>query len=319
LTSDAKPGAVLAVVDPRTASGVVAAAADQAARRGLDLDVLGVVDPPRDLNAAAAAAGVSPDALLDRLIGAVRREIEAALPTGLNAPVTVRCGKAFIEIIQHARRRGAAMVVKAPDPFAGLAGRLFASTDQHLLRKCPVPVWLCEPDLARPVRTVLAAVDVDPEAEEPDTLADVNARVMETALAVCDAASELHVIHAWQAEDAGLFWAFGASGDGESAAQNYADLVQKGRRRAIDALVAPYKSAAPGPRLIARLVRGAPHAVIAEQVRRVRADVLVMGTVARTGLRGVIIGNTAENILNTAVGSVIAVKPSGFVCPIAED
>jgi len=41
-----------------------------------------------------------------------------------------------------------------------------------------------------------------------------------------------------------------------------------------------------------------------------------MGTVARTGLPGLLIGNTAEKILNRVTASVLAVKPEGFVSPL---
>jgi nucleotide-binding universal stress UspA family protein len=45
-------------------------------------------------------------------------------------------------------------------------------------------------------------------------------------------------------------------------------------------------------------------------------DILVMGTVARTGIAGFIIGNTAENILQTVTCSLLARKPNGFISPV---
>jgi nucleotide-binding universal stress UspA family protein len=41
-----------------------------------------------------------------------------------------------------------------------------------------------------------------------------------------------------------------------------------------------------------------------------------MGTVGRTGLPGFFIGNTAEEVLQTATTSVLAVKPAGFESPV---
>jgi nucleotide-binding universal stress UspA family protein len=41
-----------------------------------------------------------------------------------------------------------------------------------------------------------------------------------------------------------------------------------------------------------------------------------MGTLARAGLRGLLIGNTAERVLDDLDASVIAVKPPGFVSPL---
>ena len=44
-----------------------------------------------------------------------------------------------------------------------------------------------------------------------------------------------------------------------------------------------------------------------------------MGTVSRTGIAGLIIGNTAETILRSVRCSVLAVKPEGFVSPVSID
>jgi nucleotide-binding universal stress UspA family protein len=41
-----------------------------------------------------------------------------------------------------------------------------------------------------------------------------------------------------------------------------------------------------------------------------------MGTVARIGIPGFIMGNTAETILNHIDCSVLAVKPPGFATPV---
>jgi len=43
---------------------------------------------------------------------------------------------------------------------------------------------------------------------------------------------------------------------------------------------------------------------------------VVMGTVARVGIPGFIIGNTAESILYRLNQSVFAIKPQGYVSPV---
>jgi len=45
-------------------------------------------------------------------------------------------------------------------------------------------------------------------------------------------------------------------------------------------------------------------------------DLIVMGTVAMTGMPGFIIGNTAEAILQQVYCSVLAIKPEGFHSPV---
>ncbi len=46
-------------------------------------------------------------------------------------------------------------------------------------------------------------------------------------------------------------------------------------------------------------------------------DLVVMGTICRTGVPGFFVGNTAESILQQVECSVLTVKPDGFVTPVA--
>ena len=41
-----------------------------------------------------------------------------------------------------------------------------------------------------------------------------------------------------------------------------------------------------------------------------------MGTLARTGISGLVMGNTAERLLPLLPCSVLAIKPEGFECPL---
>jgi len=65
------------------------------------------------------------------------------------------------------------------------------------------------------------------------------------------------------------------------------------------------------------LVEGYPDDLIPELVVSQGIDLLVMGTVCRTGIAGFLIGNTAEEVLNDVDCSVLALKPEGFVTPVA--
>ncbi len=59
----------------------------------------------------------------------------------------------------------------------------------------------------------------------------------------------------------------------------------------------------------------APKAIV-KLARSNKIDLLVMGTVCRTGLVGFFIGNTAEKVLSEVNCSVLTVKPEGFVTPV---
>ena len=64
------------------------------------------------------------------------------------------------------------------------------------------------------------------------------------------------------------------------------------------------------------LVKGWARKVIPDLAKRIEADLIVMGSVARTGVPGFIVGNTAEIILHQIDCSVLAIKPPGFATPV---
>ena len=63
-------------------------------------------------------------------------------------------------------------------------------------------------------------------------------------------------------------------------------------------------------------LRGQPEKRIPAFIDENGIDILVMGTVARTGIAGFLIGNTAENVIQELSCSLLALKPKGFVSPV---
>lgn len=312
-----RPSRILAIADGPNGAGALAAAAGLAKRHGAALEIMTCVEPPRDLQTLSKLSGRSPDALID-LLSQERRDIaQARIATELpdfKGTLHTAVGKAFVEIIRHGTAIGADMVVKGAEPLSGVDRFLFSSTDQHLLRKCPCALWLQGGVGSTAPRRVIAAVDVDAwDAAEPETLKALNQRVIETARAVAAPHGEVMALHAWEAAGEGGLWAFGAAEDGRKVADAYVKEMRQIRDSALHALVADFDL---HPPVVPRLVRGAPEQVIPQTADALNADAVVIGTIARTGLGGVIIGNTAENTINALSCSVIAVKPDGFVSPL---
>ena len=314
---------VLAVVEPEGDAELLHAAQAVAARHGARLDVMSCLEPPSDLGALARASGMEPEAMLERLTEERRARVAEAAAEALGetpAGITVALGKTFIEVIRHVLRHGTDLVVKTAETPEGLPSLFFTSTDQHLLRKCPCPVWLRMPGAATLPRRVIAAVDLDAqEGSEGEARARMNRRVIETAVRISSGSDGLvHVLHAWEPAGEELISVFSPARHSRAAADSYVAEVESARRRALSNLVRPFQRRLPeGPRLVEHLVRGPARRVIDERAREFEIDVIVLGTVVRTGLVGVIIGNTAEDILNTVECSVVAVKPEDFVSPIA--
>jgi nucleotide-binding universal stress UspA family protein len=319
-----RPSRILAVMDGDDTEIALRSALALADRHGAALEVLACVEPPHDLAIVARHSGRPPEdliaALAERRRAEMRARLSALAPDPRPEP-QVAVGKAYLEIVRHVARRGCDFAIKKAEPLSGINRFLFASTDQHLLRKCPCPVWLQTAAAPAAPRRVLAAVDLDlSDAAEPATLAALNRRVIEVARGVADGPeAEVVVLHAWEAIGEGMVWAFSGGSDARISADRYVNEILESRRQAMDRLLGPLRrDGAAGPRLVPRLARGAPERVIGEQCRELGADLAVLGTVARTGLSGVFIGNTAENIINSLDRPVLAVKPEGFVSPLLD-
>jgi len=318
---------VLAVAATPDDAETVAAAAGFAARQGASLSLLACIEPHSDLDRLARSTGMTRAQMTARQVTARQQTLMAlAREIGLTDPgaVTVTVGKPYIEISRHVAANGIDVVVKPAERLHGAGRFLFASTDQHLVRNCPCAVWLRLPDAPDPPVTILAAVDVDDwDAREPETLAALNRQIVETGLRLAGGQNgAVHVLHAWDAMGEGLVGLFAPAQDARSAAQIYVNDVQTAHAASLERLIAPYRAQARqagGPRIASVLGKGPVRAVIAQQVDRRGVDILVMGTVARTGLSGIVIGNTAEDILNTVGCSVMTVKPEGFVSPLQLD
>jgi nucleotide-binding universal stress UspA family protein len=65
------------------------------------------------------------------------------------------------------------------------------------------------------------------------------------------------------------------------------------------------------------LVQGSAPEAVMDLMKKKRINLLVMGTVARTGIAGLLVGNTAEQLIDDVRCSVVAVKPPGFISPVA--
>src|SRR5262249_7150178 len=62
---------------------------------------------------------------------------------------------------------------------------------------------------------------------------------------------------------------------------------------------------------------GAPWQTIGVVARRIEADLIALGSVGRSGIPGLFIGNTAEKVLRHCDSSILAVKPDDFISPVA--
>jgi len=237
----------------------------------------------------------------------------------------VLTGILFLEVIYEILRNEHDLVFKTTDS-GELLNRVFGSDDMHLLRKCPCPVWLVKPESPKTYQMILAAVDVNEyyPTEELDTRRILNHQILEMAssLALSECA-ELHIIHSWLALYEGMMrGAFMARPEEEVV--SYIEKVKQQHVQNMNVLMSESIDKLGQDTLEflkpkKHLIKGDPRKIIPAFAEEIKADLVVMGTVARTGISGFFMGNTAETILNQLNCSVLAIKPQGFITPVTLD
>jgi universal stress protein E len=283
-----------------------------AERLSARLTLAGCAEPPSpDL---LAAAGLAPALLEQIALDSESDALEALrVQSGAAPGVRIRAlrGTPFLAVIREVLREGHDLVVVPAPGAPGVVDRILPSQALHLVRKCPVPVWLLRPD-AQPIpQRIGAAVEGDPARSELDH------RILATAFALAAACGArvdaLHVLSLHPSES--MLRGRGGLGEAEVAA-----IVDRARAQAdatLRALTAEF--AGSGAPSAPHVLHGAPAQAIPAFAREAGLDLLVMGSVGRSGIAGLVIGNTAEEMLQHTECSILALKPPGFVSPVTLD
>jgi nucleotide-binding universal stress UspA family protein len=213
-----------------------------------------------------------------------------------------------LEIIHEVVRSKDELVVITAAGELRLKDTLCGDTSIHLLRKCPCPVWIVKPLHSRFYNRILAAVDAHTYDHERNTL---NIKVMEAAASLARLEqSEIYVVHTWIAPGTLRF--------GSELSQEGKEPVVSDAREARVAWLKELVRICPleAVRYQVHLLEGEPAKAIPALAKRKRVDVIVMGTVSRTGLAALFIGNMAEKVLRQVDCSVLTVKPDALVTPV---
>lgn len=235
---------------------------------------------------------------------------------GLRAELSVETNKhTSVKVIRQVIRNNIDVLIKQQAQ-NGAPG--YSALDMQLLRKCPCPVWLAQP-IAHSVTSTSVAVAVD-ASDTSEEAKSFNTKLLQGA--------------------GDLAMSMGKSLDVVSCCEDivHATVLQSGLQlgwmsvspQEIDQAIAD--SMAIHKQQLAELVqhaqlshklsihqhqlKGVPSEQIPLFIEQNNIDILVMGTVARTGLSGFIMGNTSESILQQLNCTLLAYKPSGFVSPV---
>jgi nucleotide-binding universal stress UspA family protein len=218
--------------------------------------------------------------------------VEPACRRGVAVQVEVLLGRPLVEIIRAVLRNGHDLVVLGGEAQEGRLGDLLRRTAVHLLRDCPCAVWVVKGDQRGPYRQVLAAVDADEDwsGDQRESL-----RVLELAKSVAESENcDLRIVYGlghWTSD-----YSVRRLGSHDSRVDQL--LRRCGLSRAHHRVFIESEAVVD---------------VVAAHCAEV--DVLVMGTVWRSGPAGVLVADAAQDALARVDCSVLAVKPEGLITP----
>lgn len=227
---------------------------------------------------------------------------------GVEASYEARTGRPFVEIIRTVAREGCDLVVKAAKGRGRIGWPLLGSTALHLVRKCPVPVWLVGERSDPSPKRVMALLASDTTSDERQSL---DRRVLAVACGIAKATgAELGVGAAWDAPGETLL----ARRMPEAKLREYLESARRQAEEGLGRALEPYGASINPTRV--HLVRGLPYVELVKLASE-RADLVVIGTTHSKGAGMMLIREEAEEVINRLDCSIVAVKPAEFVSPLA--
>lgn len=207
-------------------------------------------------------------------------------------------------ILQVALETEPRYVVKGTEYHSVAERAIFVDTDWQLIRTCPYPLWLVKPHEVAEKPVVVAAVDPVHTHDKPARLDQL---IIDSAKAISGATKgEVHLFHTYES----------IVGVGREATKTFRPIklpvdelskkIRAEHREQLDALARANDIAAKH----VHQLPGNPRDVLPGFVRRQKADLVVMGALARWGLKRMVIGSTAEKVLDHLPCDILIVRLS---------
>ena len=205
-------------------------------------------------------------------------------------------------IVQLALEMEPRYVVKGTEYHSVAERAIFVDTDWQLIRTCPFPLWLVKPHKLSEQPVVIAAVDPVHAHDKP---AHLDQLIVDSAQAITSPANgEVHLLHTYQR----------IVGIGREATKTFkpialpvdelSEKIRTEHREQLDALAAANGIDAEHTHQLP----GSTRDVLPTFARTEGADVVVMGALARWGLRRMVIGSTAEKVLDHLPCDILIVR-----------
>jgi universal stress protein E len=233
---------------------------------------------------------------LERTANRLRRE-EIIVNT------TVQTGYPIHEAILRQVRRTKADLLIIEARKHGFLGRLLLSQiDFELIRHCPIPLLIVKGRAAWRSPRILAALDPFHAHDKPSVLDRIIVDAAQAVAAVMR--GSVHATHAYR-PFASYISAVPMSEAAAAALPAREKSYTAAIRREFYQAVSRYGIA----RKKAHLVCGDPTVALPALARSMRAGLVVMGAMSRSGLKRIFIGDTAARVLDALPCDVLVVRP----------
>ena len=231
--------------------------------------------------------------------------IQRAKDRGLAANAKLAIGEGWVEITREVMHGGHDVVIVGTRNVGAVQRFLFGSTAMKLLHNCPCPVWVTRPEPRPLPHNILVASDFSEVTEDALRLG--------LGIAAMSGA-KVNLVHAVD-YPLDRLW---SSGLLDTSTQIYHDKVKADARERLSEQLVRVGGESPAAKVELHIVEGVSIAdtAILDFIQHYHIDLLVIGTMARSGIPGVFIGNTAERLVTHVPCSMLAVKPAEFESPI---
>lgn len=195
------------------------------------------------------------------------------------------------------------LVIKGTHYHSAADRGIMIDTDWQLIRTCPYPLWLVKREEFRAEPVIIAAVDPTHEHDKPMAL---DQSIVDAAKSIAGPSNgEVHLLHTYEK----------LTGIGKAA--NHAikstilpideleKRIQKTHREALNSLAE--KNGFDDKHT--HQLPGRTREILPTYTRSKNADLVVMGALARWGFRRMVIGSTAERVLDHLPCDVLIVRP----------
>lgn len=232
-------------------------------------------------------------------------EVAALGKEGIKAGCSAIWGKPADKIvIGTILERKPDLVIKDVRATKPLLPNLFTPLDWELLRLCPAPLMLVNPDSSPQPKRIIATVD---PMEDEDNPHDLNDQILRTAQATakqCDA--QLHAVYAYPILE---IPPDPVSGTEPTHHTKVHQAAHAAHRKAFDRLMDQYSI----PKDQRHFLEGKEiEDAILEFANHSDTDLIVLGTVYRSAMDRLMLGSTAERLLYRIHCDLMALKPDGF-------